>query len=95
MRKETEAAPPEAAPPVRALFPADVLSFQYAFPKDTDLAYEWSDVWPQEGSAKNILPLALKVRLTVIEKDKSGQAGQSIELEKIIPLYFADGSVIN
>ena len=72
----------------KALFPADAVSFQYAacLP-DSDLAYEWIDVWPKDPSKKNILPLALKVKLKVIEKDSSAQAGQSIELEKIIPLY--------
>ncbi|MCX5658005.1 MAG: prepilin-type N-terminal cleavage/methylation domain-containing protein [Candidatus Omnitrophica bacterium] len=73
---------------VEALFPVDAVSFQYAVSSPgADLAYEWIDVWPKEGSPKNILPLALKVKLRVIEKDSSAQAGQSIELEKIIPLY--------
>jgi len=78
----------EEALPVKVLFPVDEVSFQYAVSLlDADLPYEWVNLWPQDNNHKNILPLALKIKLKIKEKEKDAQVGQSIELERIVPLY--------
>lgn len=71
---------------------AEELVFQYASPADnSDNLYDWQDSWPNENndSQKKALPLAVKVKLALIQKGSGrGQDTGAIAVDfyKIIPL---------
>lgn len=61
------------------------LSLQFAAPSVVlDKLYEWQDSWPKDGDSdqKKQLPLAVKIKLVLKQKDNG-----SVEFNKIIPLY--------
>ncbi|MFA4888415.1 MAG: prepilin-type N-terminal cleavage/methylation domain-containing protein [Candidatus Omnitrophota bacterium] len=66
------------------------LEFEYAYETDTpDNPYVWQKgIWPKEGDQSQVksLPLAVKVKLLLIERDAlQGETG-SVEFSRIIPL---------
>jgi len=65
------------------------ISFYYAFATgNPDNPDEWQDSWPKAGDAnqKKSLPLAVKIILSVIQRDKNKKETGVIEFSRIIPL---------
>jgi prepilin-type N-terminal cleavage/methylation domain-containing protein len=70
---------------------ADVkeVSLQYAYSKGIkDKPFEWQDSWPQENvpESKKTLPLAVKIKLSLIERDRHKKETQVVEFTKIVLL---------
>lgn len=68
------------------------LVFQYAYPADNSgNSYNWQASWPKENddNQKKALPLAVKVKLALIQKDSSegrDKGEVSVDFYKVIPL---------
>lgn len=60
---------------------------QYAYSKDVkDRPFDWLDSWPQESdpdSIKNV-PIAVQIKLKLIEKDKANREIGLVEFSKIV-----------
>lgn len=66
-------------------YSVETISFEYAHPTGKPgQPYEWQEVWPKDETRKNILPLAVKIKLSLAENDK--QSGRVIEFSKVVPL---------
>lgn len=71
------------------------IGFQYAFPSDNpETPLSWQDFWPKEEDAaqKKSLPVAVKIKLSLIEKDRRQKEIGSVEFNKVILL--PEGQVI-
>ena len=83
LKKELAVEGEELAPRVKEI------SFQYAYPadsrNDSDNPYDWSVVWPKNETQKNLLPLAVKIKLSLIEKGKQGK-DYIVEFEKVVAI---------
>lgn len=67
------------------------ISFAYASPitEITENPYEWQDIWPEtsEADQQKSLPLAVKITVSLIEKDKRNPEEEKIiEFIRIVPL---------
>jgi len=63
--------------------------FQYAYSTgDPDSPYDWQDVWPEEENLeqKKNLPLAVKIKLSLIERDRHQKEIGVVDFIKIVPL---------
>jgi len=76
----------EEALPIKVLFPVQAVSFQYAGISNGESAILWSDTWGEDSNQKNVLPLAIKIKLRIIENNKNSSVNQAAELERVIPL---------
>lgn len=70
---------------------ADVkeILFQYAYATaNPDAPYDWQDSWPQEGNSdqKKNLPLAVRIKLSLIERDRRQHETGVVEFVKVVPL---------
>lgn len=68
-------------------------SLQYAFKADdSSSTVEWLDSWPPQSqgstASTRLLPQAVKIKLTIIEKNKQGKQASNVEFTKEVPLYF-------
>lgn len=66
------------------------LSFEYAAAsEDPRLPYNWQDTWPKPDNPKqkNSLPLAVKIKFSLIERDRSKETA-IIEFSRIVPLHI-------
>lgn len=80
LKPEVELAADKICPNIRALF------FSYAYPTgQLNKPYEWSQVWPPEKSQANSLPLAVRIKLTLVEK---GSRQNTVEFTKTVPLLL-------
>jgi len=70
------------------------ISLQYAYNKGVkDKPFEWQDSWPQESdpeSQKN-LPIAVQIKLKLIEKDRSNRELGLVEFTKTVVLPLSQG----
>jgi hypothetical protein len=82
LKKDTEAEAQESS------FDIKDISFKFAYhTEDPDRPYDWQTVWPKDNSQKNTLPLAIKIKLSLIEKDsRQKQPEKVIEFDKTIYL---------
>jgi len=65
------------------------ISFSYAFATgNPDTPYEWQEYWPKQGEEAQEagLPLAVKIKLSLIEKDINKNESGVIDFSRIIPL---------
>lgn len=61
------------------------ISFQYAGKDKTDKeAFLWQANWPQDETQQNQMPLAVKIKLTMIDNSEKNE--NLIEFSKIIPI---------
>ena len=58
------------------------LQFSYAFLTGDENIYDWQNVWAEEETEKDQMPLAVKIRL-VLEEESSKQKNE-VELERIV-----------
>jgi prepilin-type N-terminal cleavage/methylation domain-containing protein len=66
------------------------ISFEYALGLDTPAnPYQWQEVWSEEQIKKTPLPLAVKVKLILLENVARGGA-VTIQFIKIIPLAVSE-----
>lgn len=71
------------------------VSFQYACLADTpEKPYAWLESWPQttDVSQRKIIPLAVKIKLSLIEKSRGPQQAGIIEFTKIVALPLSGKS---
>lgn len=70
------------------------ISFQYAYATDKpDKPYDWQTAWPKDESQKNALPQAVKIKLSLLEKDKrQEEQARVIEFNKIIALPLGENT---
>lgn len=70
------------------------ISFEYASSlNNPDKPYEWKASWPPDDSQKNNLPLAVKIKLSLIEKNRrQKEQGNTIEFNKVIPLPLLESA---
>lgn len=73
------------------------ISFWYASHSNApEEAYDWQQIWPKPNDAGQLksLPLAVKIRLTVIERNRGQRTPQSVEFTKTvaIPLSLHTGT---
>jgi type II secretion system protein J len=80
--------------PAQNLFPlVKDVSFEYAGPlKNSDKPYAWQEVWPKEGDLEQEkkLPLAVKVNVSLVKKDRQGKERAVTEVARIIPLALSE-----
>ncbi len=63
------------------------ISFKYAFADgNSDNPYSWQDLWPMLVNQKEILPAAVIIRLSVIQRDKNNNELGVSEFKKIISI---------
>jgi len=65
------------------------ITFNYAYATTIpEKPYDWTDNWPNETDVnqKKTLPLAVKIKISLREKNKSPEEGRIIEFNKIVPL---------
>jgi type II secretion system protein J len=65
------------------------VTFNYAYATNIpEKPYDWADNWPKEDDVnqKKNLPLAVKIKISLRQKDKALQEGRVIEFNKIVPL---------
>jgi len=64
------------------------LSFQYAYlTGSSDSPFEWQESWPKEsGEQIKALPAAVKITLSLVEKDSKGKDAGAVEFSKVIAL---------
>ena len=70
-----------------------VLEFAY-LSDDPNKNIEWQESWPAgqgKPDQQKGLPLAVKIKLSLIEKDKHGQEIGTVDFSRIIPLPLAPG----
>ena len=63
------------------------ISFEYACPPETqDAPYSWQSLWPKEDTQQGgSLPLAVKIKLELIQKDKNSKNSERvIEFDKTL-----------
>lgn len=66
------------------------LSFEYAAAaEDPRLPYHWQDSWPKPDNPKqkNSLPLAVKIKFSLMERDRRKETA-IIEFSRIVPLHI-------
>lgn len=64
--------------------------FEYAYPTNNpEMPYIWQDAWPEPNDAeqKKGLPMAVKIRLLMIERNRQKEPSV-IEFNRIIPLHI-------
>lgn len=69
---------------------AKELTFEYACASDnSDAPYNWQDSWPVQNNQEQLQsrPLAVKVKLVLVERDKKKKEIGTVEFNKVIPLY--------
>jgi type II secretory pathway component PulJ len=67
------------------------ISFQYAFALAANSQhYQWSEVWPREENKGVLLPLAIKIKLVLLE-NSGRQDKDTVEFTKVISLPPAQG----
>jgi prepilin-type N-terminal cleavage/methylation domain-containing protein len=73
---------------------AKEISFQYAFATgNPDKPYDWQDSWPQADNPEQqkALPLAVKIKLSLIEKGRQEKELSIVEFTKIVSLPLSEG----
>jgi type II secretory pathway component PulJ len=79
--KGVDAVTPEATADPEALSSSvKAISFEYAVPPPTlNAPYRWQGLWPEEETQqKERLPLAVKIKLALIQRDKNSNNSQRI-----------------
>ncbi|MDD5595494.1 MAG: type II secretion system protein GspJ [Candidatus Omnitrophica bacterium] len=63
---------------------------EFAYPSsDPNTNIAWQDSWPEEGGSQEqekTLPVAVKIKLTLIEKDRHGQETASVDFIRTVAL---------
>lgn len=61
--------------------------FEYAHrTENPDHPYDWQEIWPADDTQKILLPLAVRIKLTIIERDRFQQESGTVEFTKTVPL---------
>lgn len=80
---------PETASLVELSGDIKKITFQYALATaDPDQPFIWQDAWPEQGIALQLktLPLAVEIKLSVIQRDKQQKELGAVEFSKIVAL---------
>ncbi|MEI8350438.1 MAG: type II secretion system protein GspJ [Candidatus Omnitrophota bacterium] len=66
------------------------VSFEFAAAGDkAGESYQWQELWPKDEKQKKCLPLAVRIKLTLIEKVKAKKSTALLEFDKIAALPIA------
>ncbi|MDD2751645.1 MAG: type II secretion system protein GspJ [Candidatus Omnitrophica bacterium] len=69
---------------------------EFAYPSsDANTNIAWQDSWPEEGGKQDqekTFPIAVKIKLTLIEKDRHGQETASVDFIRTIALPLGGNS---
>jgi type II secretory pathway component PulJ len=66
------------------------VTFEYAYRTGVvENPYEWATVWPKDASQENSLPVAVKIKLSLIENAKQDK-NSIVEFEKVVAMPLAD-----
>lgn len=73
------------------------ISFQYAYPtSNPNEPFDWQNEWPSSADPNQAkqLPLAVKIQLSLIEKNRHGKEAGIVKFSKIVALPLSGGQFV-